>query len=158
MQGDIFFDVAAVFVPAMSEPLAGAVYMSEKFGMKTIIDGTSSYVQITPKLTLPLDVTRGTTRCMHAFLYDPRQHGNVKATVASSTRNAQLHPSDAPNVSGAAAVVVDTSAPSGNEKEPEAEWRFAKWTKRLCGLAPAAVAHLQDNTVGCEAPRDVPNK
>uniref|UniRef100_A0A7S2E0K0 Integrase catalytic domain-containing protein n=1 Tax=Haptolina brevifila TaxID=156173 RepID=A0A7S2E0K0_9EUKA len=36
--------------------------------------------------------------------------------------------------------------------------RFMSWTKRCCGLSPEAVSHLQENSVGCDAPNKVPSQ
>jgi hypothetical protein len=56
--GNFFFDVPGVYVPSMKQPLVGAVDMSLAFGVKTIIDGKSSYIEIFPGLRVPLDVSR----------------------------------------------------------------------------------------------------
>ena len=34
--------------------------------------------------------------------------------------------------------------------------RFDSWTKRLCGVSPEALSHMQHNSVGCDAPENVP--
>ena len=36
--------------------------------------------------------------------------------------------------------------------------RFSSWTKRLCGLSPLALSKMQENTVGCDCPSEVPHK
>ena len=110
---------------------------------------------------MPVDTSTGVTRCKYIQFGngDPnfgKDRDNMKRRQAPTSVGGRSL--DSPglvqsSVAAKAATVADQERGKGVDADTR---RFVAWTKRLCGLSPQALVHLQDATVGGFCPKDVP--
>jgi hypothetical protein len=139
--------VDGAYVPGLSETLISAVWFSVHRGVYTIIDA-EPYLLSRGGARIPLDISRNVTRCKHITFYRPMSKGVYPRGVISSP--------PVRTVDARAAVLVDKVREADGDQVGAAQ--FTSWTKRLCGLSPRALAHMQENTVGCDCPKEVPKR
>ena len=148
-----WYPVKAIYVQAMTEPLVGAVDVATEWGIDTQVSKGASCIKLPDGTTIPLDISTGVTRCTHIELYNPSVHGDGPRLNYTTKRTREPL---AGIVTARAATLVDRVRMMGSSATDDD--RFMAWTKRCCGLAPEAVSHLQENSVGCDAPSTVPRK
>ena len=139
----------------MSEPLIGAVDAATVLGITTVVAQQGSRIELPSGSNIPLDTSTGVTRCKNLVLYDPSVHG-TNPRIHGTTLPPSVADSPVRTVTAHAATLVDSVRMRGSASTSDD--LFASWTKRCCGLAPEAVAHLSANSVGCNAPAHVPSK
>ena len=153
-----------LYVAGLTEPLIGAVYTAEHMQMTMIIAPNGTNLVMPDGTFVPVDTTTGTTRCRHVYFGDGKdsKYGarrdnmalyDVSVTDVATSKHA-CSATGTVHVNAKAANLSERICGHGAEAD---ERRFESWTKRLCGVSPEALSHMQANAVGCDAPDTVPN-
>ena len=163
-----WYDAPGILVPGLSESLLCPTWFALERGVYTTVNA-QPYIMTCSGKCVPLSVENNVTRCKHLRFLSPGVEMPSQFVVRSpretpewATKDAyvqqQIHESfrNAP-VDAQAAVLVDDRRNARTADEAKNS-SFESWTKRLCGLSPEALSHLQANTVGGDCPADVPKK
>ena len=143
-----FDKVYGIYVPGLTETLAGATWSAANLGIETTIKKNVAFITLPNGVNIPCSTQGGVTRCTRIVLARDHTKGKGGSFNSPPLTHARR------DVHAQAMTVADKSRALSKAERDDAQ--FVMWTKKCCGLSPASLRHMPNATVGCTCPADIP--